>query len=63
MKLRRPLALVSQRNQLHAIFSTTISYSPLMPDAEKLTPADPSDVADALAYALHFFEGVLWIRV
>jgi hypothetical protein len=25
-----------------------------MPDADKLTPADPSDVADALAYALRF---------
>jgi hypothetical protein len=25
-----------------------------MPDAEKLTPADPSDLADALAFALRF---------
>lgn len=25
-----------------------------MPDADKLTPADPSDLADALAYALGF---------
>jgi hypothetical protein len=25
-----------------------------LPDADKLTPADPSDVADALAYALRF---------
>jgi hypothetical protein len=33
---------------------TTLSYPPLMPDAEKLTPADPSDVADALASGLRF---------
>ena len=25
-----------------------------MPDANKLTPADPSDLADALAFALRF---------
>ena len=25
-----------------------------MPDAEKLTPADPSDLADALAFALRY---------
>ncbi len=25
-----------------------------MPDADKLTPADPSDLASALAYALRF---------
>ncbi len=25
-----------------------------MPDADKLTPADPSDLADAIAFALRF---------
>ena len=25
-----------------------------MPDAEKLTPADPADLADAIAFALRF---------
>jgi hypothetical protein len=29
-------------------------YPSVMPDADKLTPADPSDLANALAYALRF---------
>lgn len=31
-----------------------LGYRPKMPDADKLTPADPSDLAAALAYALRF---------
>jgi hypothetical protein len=34
---------------------STVGYRPPMPDpAEKLTPADPTDLAAALAFALRF---------
>ena len=33
---------------------TSQRYPAAMPDADKLTPADPSDLADAIAYALRF---------
>jgi hypothetical protein len=31
-----------------------IRYRPPMPDDEKLSPADPSDIADSIAFALQF---------
>jgi hypothetical protein len=33
---------------------TPLGYLPPMPDADKLAPADPSDLASALAFALRF---------
>jgi hypothetical protein len=33
---------------------TRLGYRPLMPDVDKLTPADPSDLAAALAFALRY---------
>jgi hypothetical protein len=33
-------------------------YAPRVPDADKLTPADPSDIANAIAYALRCPAGV-----
>jgi hypothetical protein len=32
----------------------TVGYRPRLPDADKLTPADPSDLAAALANALPY---------
>jgi hypothetical protein len=36
-----------------ALFNERI-YRPRMPDDEKLTPADPNDLADSVAFALKF---------
>jgi hypothetical protein len=33
---------------------SSVRYRPVMPDDEKLTPADPSDIAGSIAFALQF---------
>jgi hypothetical protein len=40
--------------RMFAAPGTLLDYRPPMPDVDKLAPADPSDLAAALAYALRY---------